>query len=227
MCPNFQSKWTTLNFSVYILGNSPIRCNIIVLITLRVLHSWVDNKKSWVEVDGARWRLKLNMVGILMMSKKFSTVGLLKIKALWHFTQWLTSFSSIDHILRSLCMFFDSISCNIDEVLSINPSANLFVFGDINVHHKDWLTYSSETDRPGKLCYNFSISNYLLLLKLTFFLSQIPDCDYHSPALLDFFLSSSICSTMTFPPLENSDHTAVSVSLTFHQIHNEMPHFIT
>ena len=167
------------------------------------------------------------MVGILMMSTKFSTVGLLKIRALWHFTQWLTSFSSIDHILRSLCMFFDFISSNIDEVLSINPSANFFVFGDFNVHHKDWLTYSSETDRPGKLCYNFSISSYLLLLKLTFFLSQITDCDYHIPALLDFFLSSSTYSTMTFAPLENSDHVVVSVSLTFHQIHNGMPCFIT
>ena len=39
----------------------------------------------------------------------------------------------------SLCTVFDSISSNIDEVLSINPSANVFVFGDFNVHHKDWL----------------------------------------------------------------------------------------
>ena len=37
----------------------------------------------------------------------------------------------------SLCMVFDSISSNIDEVLSINRSANVFVFGDFNVHHKD------------------------------------------------------------------------------------------
>ena len=31
----------------------------------------------------------------------------------------------------SLCMFFDSISSNIDKVLLINPSANVFVFGDL------------------------------------------------------------------------------------------------
>ena len=37
----------------------------------------------------------------------------------------------------SLCKVFYSISFNIDEVLSINPSANVFVFGDFNVHHKD------------------------------------------------------------------------------------------
>ena len=47
----------------------------------------------------------------------------------------------------SLCTDFDSISSNIDEVLSINLSANVFVFGDFNVHHKNWLTYSGGTDR--------------------------------------------------------------------------------
>ena len=37
----------------------------------------------------------------------------------------------------SLCTVFDSISSNVDEVLSINPSAHAFVFEDFNVHHKD------------------------------------------------------------------------------------------
>ena len=39
----------------------------------------------------------------------------------------------------------------------------------------------------------------------------------HSPALLNLFISSdaSICSTIAFPPLENSDHIAVSVSTDF------------
>ena len=54
----------------------------------------------------------------------------------------------------SLCTVFDSISSDIDEVLSIKPSANVFVFGDFNVHHKDWLTYSDGTDRPAEFCYN-------------------------------------------------------------------------
>ena len=61
-----------------------------------------------------------------------------------YFTQCLTSFPLI----------FDSISSNIDEVLSINPSANVFAFGDFNIHHKDWLIYSGETDRACELCYN-------------------------------------------------------------------------
>ena len=37
----------------------------------------------------------------------------------------------------SLYMVFDSISFNIDEVLSINPSA-VFIFGGFNAHDKDW-----------------------------------------------------------------------------------------
>ena len=115
----------------------------------------------------------------------------------------------------ALCTVFDSISSNIDEVLSIDPSANVFVFGDFHVHHKDWLTYSSGTDRPGELCYNFSISNDLT--QMVNFPTRIPDCDSHSPALLDLFLSSdaSICSTMAFPPLGNSDHVVLSVSIDF------------
>ena len=52
-------------------------------------------------------------------------------------------------------MVFDSFLSNIDEVLLINPSANVFVFGDLIAHHKDWLTYSGGTDRFGELCYKF------------------------------------------------------------------------
>ena len=115
----------------------------------------------------------------------------------------------------ALCTVFDSISSNIDEVLLINLSANVFVFGDFNVQHKDWLTYSGGTDRPGELCYNFSISNDLT--QIVNFPTRIPDCDSHSPALLDLFLSfdPSICSAMAFPPLGNSDHVVVSVSIDF------------
>ena len=115
----------------------------------------------------------------------------------------------------SLCTVFDSISSNIDEVLSINPSANVFVFEDFNFHHKDWLSYSGEADRPGELCYNFSISSDLT--QIVNFPTRITDCDSHSPALLDFFLSSdaSICSAVAFPPLGNSYHVVVSVSIDF------------
>ena len=82
-----------------------------------------------------------------------------------------------------MCIVFDSISSNIDEVFSINPSANVFIFGDFNVHHKDWLTYSGGTDRPGKLCYNFS--NDLTQIVNLLIGSQT---DSHSPVLLNLFL---------------------------------------
>ena len=91
----------------------------------------------------------------------------------------------------------------------------MFVFGDFNVHHKDWLTYSGETDRSGELCYNFPISNELT--QMVNFPIRITACEFQSPALLDLFISSdaSICSTMAFPPLGNSDHVVVSVSVDF------------
>ena len=109
----------------------------------------------------------------------------------------------------SLCTVFDSDSCNIDEVLSINPSANVFAF---DIHCEDWLNYFGETDKPGELS---SISNYLT--QMVNFSTQIPDCDSHSPALLDLFVSSNagICSTMAFLPLGNSDHIVASVSIDF------------
>ena len=110
---------------------------------------------------------------------------------------------------------FYSVSSNIDEVLTINPSANALVFRDFNIHHKNWLTYSSGTDRSGELCYNFSISNDFTQMVNN--PTHIPGSDSHSPAFLDLFLSSDACiySTMAFPPLGNSDHVVVSVSIDF------------
>ena len=99
----------------------------------------------------------------------------------------LTSFS---HWSSSspLCTAFDSILSNIDEVVSINRSANVFVFGDFYIHHKDWLTYSSRADRTGELCYNFSITNDIT--HMVNFTTQIPNCNSYSPALLGLFISS-------------------------------------
>ena len=49
------------------------------------------------------------------------------------------------------------------------------------------------------------------------FPTRIPDCDSHSPALLDLVLSSglTIYSAMDFLPLGNSDHVVISVSIDF------------
>ena len=90
----------------------------------------------------------------------------------------------------------------------------MFVFGKFNIHHKDWLSYSDGTDKTGELCYNFTISNDFT--QIVNFPTRIPDCDSHSPALLDLFLSSDIstCSSLTFPSLGDSD-VVVSVSIDF------------
>ena len=106
----------------------------------------------------------------------------------------------------------------------MNPSANVFVFGDFNIYHKDWLTFSGGTDRPGELCYNFSISNDFT--QMVNFPIRIPDCDSHRPALLDLFLPSdaSICSTVAYRPILIM--LLSQLPLTFHQIPNGMPHFI-
>ena len=82
----------------------------------------------------------------------------------------------------ALCTVFEPISSD-TEVLSINQSANVFVFGDCNMHYKDWLTYSGGTDRPGELCYNFSMSNDIT--QMVNLPTGIPVFDSHSPAFLD------------------------------------------
>ena len=104
---------------------------------------------------------------------------------------------------------------NTGKVLSINPSANMFVVGDFNIPYKDWLNYSGGTDMAGELCYIFSISSNLT--QMANFNTQIPHCDSHSLTLLDLFISSNaiICATMTFPPLGNSNHVVASVFTDF------------
>ena len=63
-----------------------------------------------------------------------------------------------------LCTVFGAVSSNIFKVfISTNPSANVFVFGDFNIHHNDWLIYYDGTNRPSELCYDFSISSAILL----------------------------------------------------------------
>ena len=108
-------------------------------------------------------------------------------------------------------MFFDAFSSNIDEFLCINPTTNVFGFRYFIVHHKDWVTYSGRTDRPGEL----AISNYLIqMVNFIQMITLIPDCDSHCPALLNLFFSSdaSICSVMAFQPMGNSNHVATPVS---------------
>ena len=92
---------------------------------------------------------------------------------------FLTGFISLSVLLLiplSITFFVfmnnsDAISFNIDQVCLINPFP-VFAFGDFNVHHDDWLTYSGGTERPGELCYNF-LSQMTLLRWLTFLLRPL------------------------------------------------------
>ena len=124
----------------------------------------------------------------------------------------------------ALCTVFDSISSNIDEVLSINPSANIFIFGDFNVHHKDWLTYSGGTDKSNKLC---SLSQMTLFRWLTFLLG------FQTVILtLMLFRMYFFLLTLVFVLQWFSLHWEILILLwsqfpsTFHHILNKMPCFI-
>ena len=88
----------------------------------------------------------------------------------------------------------------------------MFVFGDFNVHHKHWRSSSGAADRPGELC-----CSEMILLIMFNFPTGIPDCDSHSPPLLDLYIPSdaSICSAMTFLAWRNSGHVAVLISIDF------------
>ena len=123
----------------------------------------------------------------------------------------------------ALCTVFDSISSNIDEVLSINPSANVFVFGDFNVHHKDRLTYSGGPDRPGELCYDFFLSLMTFLRWLTFLLGSQAEI----VKILLFWIYIFLLM-LVFALKWISLHWEILIMLlfyfplTFHHIHNRM-----
>ena len=72
----------------------------------------------------------------------------LRIIPLLHFIVLLFSSQSISVFLCPVC---DTILSNTGKAPSIDSSANVSVFGDFNYPHKDWLTYSRKTYRPGEL----------------------------------------------------------------------------
>ena len=77
----------------------------------------------------------------LLFARNFSLENSADVLDWLYFSPCLTSFSS------SLYTVFHAISSQINKFLSINHL--LCLSGDFIVHHKDWLTYSGRTDRPG------------------------------------------------------------------------------
>ncbi|KAL7636546.1 UNVERIFIED_CONTAM: hypothetical protein RMT77_013321 [Armadillidium vulgare] len=107
--------------------------------------------------------------------------------------------------------FFDYLNSKIEHILSSSPFSEIIVLGDFNVHHRQWLSYSSH-DPAGELAYNFSIQNNLeQLVQLP---TRIPDRLGDEPNILDLFLTSypSPYTVKLFPPLGSSDHLLISVS---------------
>ena len=123
----------------------------------------------------------------------------------------------------SLWTVFDSISSNIDEVLLINPSTNVFVFGNFSIHQKDWLTCFGGTNRPGELCYNSAISNDLN--QMVSFPTLIPEC--FSQACSFGFISSDTVFVQQWLSLHHEILIMLSqFPLTFHETWNKVPCFI-
>ena len=112
------------------------------------------------------------------------------------------------------CSVLEAISSSIDRAFSQHPTANIFVCGDFNVHHKDWLPNHNKTDEAGKSACAFSVSQGLI--QMVDFITRIPDRDSDSPSTLDLFLSShpDICKVSSSPPLGTSDHVVITAEVS-------------
>ena len=99
----------------------------------------------------------------------------------------------------SVTFLFDSISSQIGQNISFNPSLNAFAISSV-----EWLTYSGIIHRPDGLCCNFSVAHNLTLV------ANVPNCITHShannPVLSELFLALKV----EFPLLDNSDQCCFS-----------------
>ena len=122
---------------------------------------------------------------------------------------------------------FATLSDSIDEALHMFPSATISVFGDFNVHHKDWLVHSRSTDSVGVAAFNFSLCHNLTQLVTS--PTRIPDRDSDGSYLLDLFLTShpDDFQHSVESPLGSSDHCVVSISTSFTPSRHEGPYHRT
>ena len=101
---------------------------------------------------------------------------------------WLALLQLVSYYFFLYWSPFVSISSHTDDVPSISLSTNVFVFGDFNVRHEDWLFYSGGTDRLVNSVIVF-VSQMTLLRWLTFLLGSL----WLSPSCSFGFLSFSWC----------------------------------
>ena len=55
-----------------------------------------------------------------------------------------------------LCwLLYSPLGTGFDDISSSIDNSEAIVCGNLNIHHKDWVTYSGRTDRPSKLYRKF------------------------------------------------------------------------
>ena len=95
-------------------------------------------------------------------------------------------------LFHSLCYFFPSLNhCPLlyaQFLMLFYLTQKRFCQSSsiITLYHKNRLTFSIGTDRSGKLCYIFCLSNDLI--QIINFSTHIPNCDSHSPVFLNLLL---------------------------------------
>ena len=109
--------------------------------------------------------------------------------------------------------FFENLTCKVDEIRARYPQSELLVVGDFNVHHKEWLGFSSSTDEVGNQAYLFTSSHDLtqIFQEPTF----IPSNRDHSRNLLDLCFTSipNAMQAIVNPQIGSSDHCLVCVKI--------------
>ena len=114
-----------------------------------------------------------------------------------------------------LCTVLDSILSNIDEVLSITHLLMIFSLETLTSITRTGLPILVELIDLVNSVTTF-LSQKTLLRWVTFLLaSQTVILIVLLCWIFFFFSDASICSVMVFPPLGNSDHVVVSVSIDF------------
>ena len=101
-----------------------------------------------------------------------------------------------------------------ESLLQSNPSCELVILGDFNVHHSEWLS-SRISDAAGIKTEAFAIANELKQLVTS--PTRIPDRLTDRPNLLDLYLTNIphlYSNVEVNAPIGTSDHCAVSDSHT-------------
>ena len=109
------------------------------------------------------------------------------------------------------CSVIDHIADQVDKIFTDHPSASIHICGDFNVHHEEWLVHSNNTDREGRICYDFSI--VYGLTQIVDQTTRVPKNSRERPNLLDLFLTNcpEFCTATVESPLGSSDHSVISV----------------